>query len=73
VTQNETPVIDFGLSSGVLPAGLTLEKIRGADTARVSGTPQESGAFPFTLSAWCYGTNVSGQIGEQAYTLTVAK
>jgi hypothetical protein len=74
VTENRTPVGDFALSKGALPAGLELIKVEGEeDTARISGTPQEGGTFKFTVSVWCYGTNVSGQTGEKEYTLVVAE
>ena len=74
VTHNRTPVGDFAISKGALPAGLELKKVAGVeDTARISGMPQEAGTFTFTVSVWCYGTNVSGQTGEKEYSLVVTK
>ena len=71
ISDNATPAGAFSISEGTLPGGLTMEKVEGEDAARVSGTPQEAGTFPFRLFVWCYGTNVSGQVGEKEYTLTV--
>lgn len=74
VTQNRTPVGDFAISEGALPAGLELTKVEGIeDTAKISGAPEESGTFTFTVSVWCYGTNVSGQTGDKEYTIVVEK
>lgn len=71
ISNNDTPAGEFSISEGTLPGGLTFEKIEGEDAARISGTPQEAGAFTFKVFVWCYGTNVSGQVGEKEYTLTV--
>jgi hypothetical protein len=71
ISDNATPAGEFSISEGTLPGGLTFEKIEGEDAARISGTPQEAGAFTFKVFVWCYGTNVSGQVGEKEYTLTV--
>ncbi len=71
ISDYATPAGDFSISEGTLPGGLTLEKIEGESAARISGTPQEAGSFTFRIFVWCYGTNVSGQVGEKEYTLTV--
>lgn len=71
VTQNVTPTGGFSISEGFLPKGLTLEKVKGEDTAVISGTPAEAGAFPFKVFVWCYGTSVNGQAGEMSYTIIV--
>lgn len=73
VSQNQTPVGDMLVSVGSPPPGLTLVFAgRGQGTsADLSGTPTTAGTYRFTVSAWCLGTNVSGQSGEQAYTLVV--
>ncbi len=71
VTQNNTPVGAFSIAKGTLPAGLELVKVQGKDQAKISGTPTESGTFTFTVSVWCYGTNVSGQTGEKEYRIVV--
>jgi hypothetical protein len=71
VTQNNTPVGEFSISTGALPAGLELVKVEGQDRAKISGAPTESGTFTFTVSVWCYGTNVNGQTGEKEYTIIV--
>ena len=71
ISDNATPAGAFSISEGTLPGGLTMEKVEGEDAVRISGTPQEAGTFPFRVFVWCYGTNVSGQVGEKGYTLTV--
>src|SRR5512143_1253447 len=71
ISDNATPAGAFSISEGTLPGGVTLEKVEGEDAARISGTPQEAGTFTFRVFVWCYGTNVSGQVGEKEYTLTV--
>jgi len=71
ITQNTTPVGDISISNGALPAGLEFEFIDGEDAALIHGTPQEAGTFTFTISVWCFGTQVSGQSGEKDYELKV--
>ena len=45
--------------------------IKGQDAAQIGGTPRKSGTFKFTVSAWCFGTNTSGQFGHHDYILVV--
>jgi hypothetical protein len=71
VSDNDTPVGDMFIESGTLPPGLTLTFPTATDTAEISGTPEEAGTFEFVVGAWCFGTNVSGDTGEQVYTLVV--
>lgn len=71
VLQNVTPVGDFFVSAGNLPAGLELTFLEGEDAAVISGIPQENGSFNFTLTVWCFGTQVSGQEGIKEYLLVV--
>lgn len=71
ISQNETPVGEFFIAEGQLPAGMTLEQVEGEDTAVLSGIPEQAGTYTFTVSVWCYGTNVSGQTGAQEYQLLV--
>ena len=72
VTNNETPVGDMYVSSGSLPPGMTLNFTRGSSASgTLSGTPTTAGTYVFAMSAWCLGTNVSGQSGEQSYSLVV--
>jgi hypothetical protein len=73
VTGNNTPVGDFALSEGALPAGLELVFVEGENAATISGIPEETGAFMFTVSVWCFGTQVSGQTGEKEYSIVVEK
>jgi hypothetical protein len=37
----------------------------------IEGTPTQAGAFPLTISALCYGMNVSGQSGQKEYRLVI--
>jgi len=53
----------FAVTSGALPAGLTL-----STTGTLSGTPTAGGSFSFTVTA----TDARGFTGAQALTLTVA-
>jgi hypothetical protein len=71
VSGNQTPAGQIYVAEGELPSGLTLSHRRGDDVAVIRGTPQAAGRFSFAIGAWCLGTNVSGQTGQQAYTLSV--
>ena len=72
VGQAATPVGGASVQDGALPAGLDLALAKEPiNTIQISGTPTVSGTFTFTVSVWCYGTNVSGQTATQAYTLVV--
>jgi hypothetical protein len=61
-TSNGTGPFTFAVSSGALPAGLTLS---GAGV--VSGTPTAAGTATFTVTA----TDAAGATASQSYTLTV--
>jgi hypothetical protein len=71
ITLNNTPVGDFFISEGSLPEGLEFTFLEGEDAATISGTPTETGNFSLKVGAWCYGTQVSGQTGDKAYSLVV--
>jgi hypothetical protein len=71
ISDNATPAINIDISEGSLPPGLTMEKVENQDVARIFGTPQQTGTFKFKVFVYCYGTNVSGQQGEQEYSLVV--
>jgi hypothetical protein len=72
VSQAVTPVGGASVDDGVLPAGVDLALVKDpANTIQISGTPTVAGTFKFTVSVWCYGTNVSGQTATQDYTLVV--
>ncbi len=71
ISDNATPAGQFSVSEGALPPGLTLETLKGENTARISGTPVQAGTFKFKIFVWCYGTNISGQTGEKEYTIVV--
>lgn len=71
ISDNYTPAGDIFIESGALPPGLTLTFLEGTDTAEISGIPEEAGTFEFVVGAWCMGTSVSGDSGEQAYALVV--
>ena len=72
IGANQTPVGDI-YAEGALPPGLALPFDRNApsSTATLSGTPTEAGTYQLTISAWCLGTNVSGQTGSHQYTIVV--
>ena len=71
VSGNHTPVFLISVDSEELPPGLTLHYQDNASTAEIKGVPEKAGEFEFTVRASCYGTNVSGQTGEQRYRLLV--
>ena len=71
ITENVTPVGEFSVSKGTLPAGLELVFLEGDDAAIISGMPEGAGASTFAVSVWCFGTQVSGQSGDKEYTLIV--
>ena len=73
ITGNVTPVGNYSISAGALPPGLELIMEEQLHTARISGTPTQSGSYHFIVSVWCYGTNVSGQTGDKQYTLVVGE
>jgi hypothetical protein len=72
VNKAATPVGGASVQDGALPEGmdLTLAK-EPINTIQISGTPAVAGTFTFTISVWCYGTQVSGQTATQSYTLVV--
>jgi hypothetical protein len=73
ITGNNTPAGDIYLSDGTLPTGLELVKVDGEDAAKISGIPEETGTFTFTVAVWCFGTMVFGQTGEKEYSIVVEK
>ncbi|QNU15842.1 putative Ig domain-containing protein [Thermomonas sp. XSG] len=54
----------FAVTAGALPAGLSLNPTTGV----ITGTSNTVGTFNFTITA----TDANGQLGLQAYTLTIA-
>lgn len=71
ISLNNTPVGDFFISEGELPEGLEFTFLDGENAATIVGTPTEGGTYTFTVTVWCFGTQVSGQTGEKTYSLTV--
>jgi hypothetical protein len=72
VSQAVTPVGSASIQDGALPAGLDLALAKTPiNTIQISGMPTVSGTFSFTISVWCYDTNVSGQSATQQYVLVV--
>ena len=59
-----TAPYDYAVTSGSLPAGMSL-----SSTGVLSGTPNEPGAFTFTVTA----TDANNYTGTQAYTLNVTE
>lgn len=64
VTASGFPAPTFSVTSGTLPAGVTLNPTTGV----LSGTPAAAGSFVFTITA----TNSVG-VANQSFTLTVNK
>lgn len=73
ISQNRTPAGSISISEGTLPLGLELVYTQAEDTAKITGTPTQAGTYTFTISVWCFGTNISGQTGEKQYTLVVGQ
>ena len=71
VSDNVTPVSSVFISSGTLPAGLELVLVDGVDGAKISGVPEETGTFTFTVSVSCFSTMVVGQTAEKEYVVVV--
>jgi len=71
ITGNVTPAGDIYISSGTLPSGLELEFVDGEDAAIIRGIPVAAERSSFTVSVWCFGTQVSGQTGDKEYSLRV--
>ena len=71
VTGNRTPVFRVSVEDGELPPGLALHYEERATTATITGVPKEAGEFEFGVGAFCLGTSISGQKGDQRYTLLV--
>lgn len=72
ITHNVTPLNSISISNGALPAGLELVQMDGEDSAMISGIPEGSGTYKFTVFAGCFGTMVSGQVGEKEYEIVVS-
>jgi len=71
VRDNVTPVNNASISSGTLPAGLELVFVDHVDGAKISGVPEETGTFTFTVSVSCFSTMVVGQTAEKEYVIVV--
>ena len=72
ISGNQTPV--FQISADIeLPPGLALEYDPdvGGNRAELSGRPTVPGTYALTITAWCLGTNVSGQTGSHVYRIVV--
>jgi Putative Ig domain/Beta-propeller repeat len=58
-----TGTVTFAVTTGSLPAGITL-----ASDGALSGTPTQTGTFPFTVTA----TDADNNTGTQTYSLVIA-
>ena len=73
ISDNVTPLNSVFISSETLPAGLELVFVDGEKSAKISGMPDETGTFTFTVFVSCKGTMVGGQTGEKEYRIVVEK
>jgi hypothetical protein len=62
VTASPSAAYNYSVSAGALPTGLSLNAATGA----ITGTPQQSGSFNFTISA-----SLGSCAGQRNYTVTV--
>jgi hypothetical protein len=71
--DTHTPVGGMSVAgeAGTLPPGVTFTFLKDQEKAVLEGTPTKAGTYEITVSAWCYGTNVSGQSGVQPYRMTI--
>jgi hypothetical protein len=71
IADNLTPIASAQIKDGELPPKLVLQLNQKDNTVEISGTPLQAGEYTFTLFIGCFGTMVSGQEGQQQYTLIV--
>jgi len=73
VLHAATPVGGVSPAEGsALPPGLDVNLGDEHDsTLHFVGTPTTAGTYTFTISVWCYGTNVAGQTATQPFTIVV--
>ena len=71
LSNQRTPAFNMGADKDSLPPGLTGIFDQEKQTYTLAGTPTRAGTFSLTVSAVCYGTNVSGQSGEKEYRLVI--
>ena len=71
VSDNVTPISSVIISNGELPAGLELVFVNDEGGITISGTPEVTGTYTFTVFVSCFGTMVAGQTGSVEYTLIV--
>jgi uncharacterized protein YhjY with autotransporter beta-barrel domain len=62
-----TSTYSYSITSGALPAGLSL-----SSAGAITGTPTAGGSFNFTVTARDSSTGTGPYTGSQAYSLTVA-
>ena len=71
LSNQRTPAFNMGAGKDSLPPGLTGTFDQGKQTYTLAGTPSRAGTYSLTVSALCYGTNVSGQSGQKEYQLVI--
>jgi hypothetical protein len=71
LTGQRTPAFEIGAPENSLPMGLEGTFDQDNQTYTIEGVPLEAGTFDLAVSAVCYGTQVSGQMGEKDYQLVI--
>lgn len=61
----------FEIQEGLLPPGLTLERVKSENAVIITGVPEAEGQYPFVLYVQCMGTNDPGQEGRMKYAIVV--
>ncbi len=71
LSNQRTPAFNLGAGNDRLPPGRKGAFDQTKQTYTIEGIPNQAGAFSLTISAMCYGTNVSGQTGQKEYQLLI--
>jgi hypothetical protein len=71
--QNSKALIkEVGIANGTLPEGLEFKKTGiSTEIAEISGTPQKSGKFGFTIFVTCIGVQDTAEGASQQYNILI--